>query len=153
MINITEKFLQKFTVDEVAEHNLRCEMVAQAIKAIGDSTKITHGGGTCWCHPRINKGGYGYTHVLRKAYVTSRLILCCDTGKPYDYHNGAGEFMVASHRTPVICRHRNCLNPAHLYWETSSESSTRREAEERARQAASTLASDLVPSRSSIRIA
>ncbi len=143
MINTAEKFLRKFDVDVVAEHNLRCEMVAQAIKAIGDSVKITHGGGTCWCHPKTNRDGYGYTHVLRQSRITSRLVLCIATGKPYDYHNEADEFMVASHHTPVICRHRNCLNPDHLYWETSSESSKRREAEKRAHQAASTLASEL----------
>jgi len=145
MINAVEQFLRTFGIDAVAEHNLRCEMVAQAIKAIGDSIKTTHSGGTCWCHPKTNKDGYGYTHVLRQSRITSRLILCIDTGKPYDYHNEAGEYMIASHRTPVICRHRNCLNPEHLYWETLSEGCKRREAEDRARHAASALAADLMP--------
>lgn len=145
MINVTEKFLQKFGLDVVAEHNLRCEMIAKAIRAIGDSIKVTHSGGTCWRHPKVNTSGYGVTSVLHKSRVTSRLVLCCDTGKPYDHHNEAGEYMIASHRSPLICRFRDCLNPEHLFWETLSEGCKRREAEDRARQAVSTLASDLVP--------
>ena len=146
MISITEKFLQRFGLDVVAEHNLRCEMVASAIRAIGDSIKITHGGGTCWCHPRVNKDGYGYTHVLRQSRIASRLVLCLDTGKPYNYHSDTGEYMEAAHHTPVICRHRNCLNPEHLFWITKSDNCKRREAEERARKAASELASTLISS-------
>jgi hypothetical protein len=66
---------------------------------------------------------------------------CCATGKPYDYHNEPGEYMIASHWTPIICRFRDCLNPDHLYWEAASDGCRRREAEERARNAASTLSS------------
>src|SRR5271157_915247 len=120
-----EEFLRFFGQDDpadaaVAAHDLRCEMVARAIKAIGDSTKVTHAGGTCWRFPKVNNGGYGVTSVLHLSRVTSRLILCLDTGKAYDYHNADGEFMYAGHKTPIICLYTNCLNPQHLCWETSS---------------------------------
>lgn len=135
-----EAFIERFGEDDaVAAHNLRCEMVARAIKAIGDSRKK----GDCWLYPKTNSNGYGVTSVLHKSRVTSRLVLCCATGKPYDYHNAAGEFMIASHRTPIICRFRNCLNPEHLFWETLSEGCKRREAEQRARTAAAEMAAAL----------
>lgn len=86
---------------------------------------------------------YGVTSILHKIAVASRLILCCDTGKPYDYHSEAGEFMIASHKTPIICRYRSCLNPEHLFWDTLSGGCQRREAEEAARKLASELASEL----------
>jgi hypothetical protein len=137
-----ENFLEKFSGDDpLTAHNLRCEMIARAIKAIGDSTKVTHAGGTCWRYPKVSRDGYGVTSVLHRTYVASRLVLCCATGKPYNYHNEAGEFMTASHRTPLICRFRNCLNPEHLYWETSSDSAKRRETEARAATAAGALSS------------
>ena len=140
-----ETFLEQFNGDDpLTAHNLRCEMVARAIKAIGDSTKVTHGGGTCWRYPKTNNAGYGVTSVLHQSRVTSRLVLCCDTGKPYDYHNDSGEYMTASHRTPIICRFRDCLNPAHLYWETQSDGCKRREAEERSLSITKELASALV---------
>ena len=128
-----ENFLQVFGGDDpVMSHNLRCEMVARAIKAIGDSSKVTHAGGTCWRHPKVNQAGYGITSVLHKTYVTSRLVLCIVTGKPYGYHNELGEYMEAAHRTPIICQFRDCLNPDHLYWATKGENCKRREAEARA---------------------
>jgi hypothetical protein len=136
----TEAFLRTFGDDPVTAHNLRCEMVARAIRAIGDSTKVSE----CWLYPNVNSCGYGVTSVLHKTYVTSRLVCCLATGKPYDYHNDDGEYMVASHRTPIICRNRNCLNPAHLFWETQKENCKRREAEARAEQATSELAAKAV---------
>src|SRR5208337_370521 len=127
-----ETFLKTFGEgDPVTTHNLKCEMVARAIKAIGDSTKVTHAGGTCWRYPKVNRDGYGLTSVLHKTYVTSRLVLCLATGKPYGYHNEQGEYMTAAHCTPVVCRFRDCLNPAHLSWETLSGACKRREAEAR----------------------
>jgi hypothetical protein len=139
-----EDFIQKFGDDDALNvHNLRCEMTARAIKAIGDSTKVAHAAGTCWRYPKVNQVGYGVTSVLHKTYVTSRLVLCCATGKPYDYHNEAGEYMNAGHRTPITCRFRDCLNPDHLYWETRSDGCKRREAEDRARTAAGALVSAL----------
>ena len=135
-----EKFLKRFGDDDpVSAHKLRCEMVARAIKAIGDSTTV----GNCWCYPKVNSNGYGVTSVLHKIRVTSRLILCCETGKPYNYHNEDGELMIASHKTPIICRFRNCLNPEHLFWETLSEGCKRREAEARAKSAAIAMADAL----------
>jgi hypothetical protein len=134
-----DNFLQRFDDDFAATHNLRCEMVARAIKAIGDSTKK----GDCWCYPKQNRDGYGVTSVLHQSRVTSRLVLCCVTGKPYDYHNESGEYMIASHRTPIICRFRNCLNPDHLFWETLSDGCKRREDEARAVSATTGLASSL----------
>ena len=141
-----EQFIERFggKDDPVTAHNLRCEMVARAIKAIGDSTKK----GDCWCHPKVNTRGYGITSVLHKTRVTSRLVLCCATGKPYDYHNEAGVYMTAGHRTPIICRYRSCLNPDHLYWETLSDGCKRREAEARARTAAAEMAAALFKSTS-----
>jgi hypothetical protein len=137
----TDLFLEKFGApDPVAGHNLRCEMVARAIKAIGDSSKVTHTGGSCWRYPKTNKDGYGYTHVLSKSRITSRLVLCCATDKPYDYHNEHGDYMIASHRTPIICRFRDCLNPDHLFWETLSDGCERREVEARAADATRELA-------------
>jgi hypothetical protein len=144
-----ENFLERFDDDPATVHNLRCEMVARAIKAIGDSIKVTHAGGTCWRHPKTTPNGYGVTSVLHKTRITSRLVLCCATGKPYDYHNEAGEYKTASHRTPLICRFRDCLNPDHLYWETASDGCKRREAEERARNAASELVGVMLPSTAS----
>jgi hypothetical protein len=144
MSNATlENFLERFYEDAVSTHNVRCEMTARAIKAIGDSTKVTHAGGTCWRFPKVNKAGYGVTSVLHLSRVTSRLVLCMATGKPYDYHNEQGEYMIASHRTPIICRFRNCLNPEHLFWETLSDGSKRREAEARAVSEAGKLSSAL----------
>ena len=140
-----EDFMQTFGEDDpVTAHNLRCEMIARAIKAIGDSTKD----GDCWRYPKVNSGGYGVTSVLHKSRVTSRLVLCCDTGQPYDYHNEAGEYMIASHRTPMVCRFRDCLNPEHVFWETFSEGMQRREDEQRARTAAGELAVALAQSTS-----
>ena len=135
-----ENFLERFYEDSITAHNLRCEMTARAIKAIGDSTKVTHAGGTCWCYPKVNRDGYGSTSVLHQTRVTSRLVLCCATGKPYDFHNEEGEYMIASHRTPIICRFRSCLNPEHLFWETESDGAKRREAEARAVHASGELA-------------
>ena len=140
-----ENFLEKFDENPVTTHNLRCEMNARAIKAIGDSTKH----GDCWRYPKVNRAGYGVTSVLHKTRVTSRLVLCCATGKPYDFHNESGEYMIASHRTPIICRFRDCLNPDHLYWETASDGCKRREAEERARNAASELGALMLPATAS----
>jgi hypothetical protein len=135
-----EDFMQKFGEDDrVNVHNLRSEMTARAIKAIGDSTKITHAGGTCWRYPSINKAGYGVTSVLHKTYVTSRLVLCLASGKPYAYHNDSGEYMEAAHCTPILCRFRDCLNPEHLYWTTKSDNCKRREAEARAAVATEAL--------------
>lgn len=140
-----ETFIEKFGEDDaVTAHNLRCEMVARTIKAIGDSTKD----GDCWRYPKTNSNGYGVTSVLHKTRVTSRLVLCCTTGKPYDYHNEAGDFMIASHRTPIVCRFRDCLNPEHLYWETLSEGCKRREDEQRAKTATAEMAATLVQSTS-----
>lgn len=140
---ITETFIETFGgSDPAIEHNLRCEMIARAIKAIGDSTKEKGG---CWRYPKTNATGYGITSVLHKTYVTSRLVLCCDTDKPYGYHDEeSGEYMIASHRSPVICQHRDCLNPDHLYWETKSAGCARREVEERDRAFAKGLASSLL---------
>jgi len=80
-------------------------------------------------------------HLVQISPVRS--VLCCATGKPYDYHNEAGEYMNAGHRTPIICRFRDCLNPDHLYWETRNDGCKRREAEERARTATGVLVSAL----------
>ena len=138
-------FMERFGEGEpLAAFRLRCEMVARAIKAIGDSTKD----GDCWRYPKVNSNGYGVTSVLHKSRVTSRLVLCCATAKPYDYHNDKGEFMIASHSTPWPCRFRNCLNPEHLCWETLSEGCKRREDEARARALAVELAAALAQSTS-----
>lgn len=132
-----EQFLVRFgKEDPVNAHNLRCEMVARAIKAIGDSTRERD----CWRYPKVNSNGYGVTSVLHLSRVTSRLVQCCATGKPYDYHNAEGEYMITSHRTPIICRFRDCLNPEHLFWETLSDGCKRREAEARARALAKSIA-------------
>ena len=136
-----ETFIQKFGSDDpVVAFNLRCEMVARAIRAVGDSTKH----GECWLYPNVNASRYGITSVLSKTRVVSRLVLCLSTGKPYDYHNEDGEYMEAAHRTPVICHYRNCCNPEHLYWISKSENCKRREAEARAMAAAEKLAAGLV---------
>jgi hypothetical protein len=137
-----ETFIEKFGSDDpVAAFNLRCEMVARAIRAIGDCTKH----GECWLYPKTNADGYGITSVLHKTRVVSRLVQCLATGKPYDYHNEDGEYMIASHKTPVICRHRNCCNPEHLYWETLGEGCKRREDEVRAKALAAEVSSSLAP--------
>lgn len=146
-----ETFMERFGGDDpLAAHNLRCEMVARAIKAIGDSTKVTHAGGTCWRYPNVNNKEYGITSVLRKTYVASRLVLCCDTGKPNDYHNEDGDYMQAAHRTPVTCRFRDCLNPEHLYWATKADNCERREDEERSLKLAKEIAAKLIPRGSGI---
>lgn len=141
---ILETFLEKFTddndADVIAAYDSRCKHFHAAIKAIGDSTKH----GECWVYPKVNKDGYGVTSVLHKTRVVSRLVLCLATGKPYDYHNENGEYMVACHKTPVICRHRNCCNPEHLFWETQTENCKRREAEKRAIAQAVQLSAGLI---------
>ena len=140
-----ETFLEQFGGDDpLIAHNLRCEMVARAIKAIGDSTKVTHAGGECWRYPNRNPGGYGVTSVKSKSRVASRLVLCIATGKPYDYRNEDGELMEAGHRSPVICRYRDCLNPEHLFWINKSDNCKRREAEERSLKLARATAAGLI---------
>lgn len=146
MIEPSSEFMERFGGDDdVAAHNLRCEMVARAIRAIGDSIKVTHAGGQCWRFPKVNNGGYGVTSVLHKVMVASRLVLCVADNKPYDY-KVEGEFMEASHRTPIICRYMDCLNPEHLYWASKSANCKRREVEEKATKAAGALAGSIIPS-------
>lgn len=139
-----EAFMKRFGgPDPVEAHNLRCEMVARAIKAIGDSYKVTHAAGECWHYPKVNSSGYGVTSVLHKTMVASRLVLCCATGKLYDYHNEAGEYMEAAHRSPVICQDHRCLNPEHLFWITKSDNCKRREADDLFKRGTAALASKL----------
>ena len=92
---------------------------------------------SCWLHPEFNNAGYAIVKIDDRSLTVSRLVLCAYTHKPLNYHNDQGEFMEAAHKTPVICRHRNCINPNHLEWLTHSENCKRREAEKRARKAAS----------------
>jgi len=132
-----EALIQAFGDDPVAAHNYRCEMVARAIKAIGDSTKH----GECWVYPNTDDEGYGITSVLGKKVTASRLVQCCATGKPLDYHNEEGKFMEAGHKTP-LCRFRACLNPEHLHWVTKRENAERRELERRARAEAARLVAE-----------
>jgi hypothetical protein len=45
-MKLTTDVLERFgQADPINTHNLRCEMVARAIKAIGDSIKVKHAGG------------------------------------------------------------------------------------------------------------
>lgn len=101
---------------------------------------------SCWLHPNTNNAGYAIVKFEDRSITVSRLVLCAYTHKPLNYHNDQGEFMEAAHKTPIICRHLNCVNPTHLEWLTKSENTKSREAEKRARAAVDSIKASLLPS-------
>jgi hypothetical protein len=131
-----ESFIEQFTESGVglfADHMRRWDLAIKAIEAIGDSIKH----GECWCYPTTASDGYSKIRVGNKTTTASRLVLCVATDKPLDYG------MDACHRTP-LCRHKNCINPEHLFWDTHAENCKRRELERRARAVIAPLAGNLV---------
>ena len=131
-----ETFIEQFSQPDTgwfADHMSRWDLAIKAIEAIGDCIKH----GECWCYPTTAPDGYSRIRVDGRNTTASRLVLCIATGKPLNYG------MDACHRSP-LCRHKNCINPDHLYWETHAENCRRRELERRARAAIAPLAGDLV---------